>query len=169
MKLFNILLRCPLVLSVSYPVFLKCLWTYSWLMKFTKANKNKKSLCHVTYMICMKEWEMGKNVASLTNARRSWGQQSSTPYYLVRISKTAIVVQVAPARCTISEGCISRTGHSKSRIPLESREMMISITWPTSATTKRSPQGLGQRHLSAVLATTTAYLPNRVLSVRTTV
>lgn len=157
------------MLSVSNAVFLKCLWTYSWLMKFTKANKNQKSLRQVTYMIFMKEWGMGKNVASLTNARGSWGQQSSTPHCLVRISKTAVVVQVTLTLCTISEGCISRTGHSKSRIPLESREMMSSITWPTSATAKQSPQGLGQRHLSAVLATTTAYLPNRVLSVRTTV
>lgn len=30
--------------------------------------------------------------------------------------------------------CISKTGHSQSRIPLENREMMSSITWPTTAT-----------------------------------
>lgn len=101
-------------------------------MKFTEANKNQKSLCHVTYMICMKEWEMWKNVTSLTSARR--GERSSTPYCLVCISKTAAVVQVTSALCTISEGCISRTGHSKSRIPPESRGTMSSITWPTSAT-----------------------------------
>lgn len=84
-------------------------------------------------MICM-EWKMWKNVTSLTNMRRSCGEPNSTPYCLDPISKTAIVVQVTPTLCTISEDCISRTGHSESRIPLESREMMSSITWPTSAT-----------------------------------
>lgn len=36
-------------------------------MKFPKAIKNQKSLCYVTYVICMKEQEMWKKVTSLTN------------------------------------------------------------------------------------------------------
>lgn len=81
----------------------------------------------------MKEWEMWKNVTSLTYMTGSWRELTSTPSWVVS-PKLQLWSKVTPTLYIISEGCISRTGHSQFRIPLENREMMSSITWPTSAT-----------------------------------
>lgn len=170
MKLFNLYLDAPPNLTVYYIGFSKCLWIYSWLTKFPKANKNQKTLCYVTYEMWMTKWEMWKK-CHFINKHETRLKRAEFHSLLRWCASPELQLwsKVTPTLCTISESCISGPGHSQSRIPLENREMMSSITWPTSATAKQLPQGLGQRHPSAVLAATIVCLPNRVLSVRTTV
>lgn len=57
-----------------------------------KTNENQKTLFYVTYVIGMKEWERWKNAIN-KQERVSWGELSPIPYFLIGISRTAIVVQ----------------------------------------------------------------------------
>lgn len=94
----------------------------------SKQKSKTVRLCH----ICDLNWRSGGQ-----NSVTSLAEQSADPLHpmwAVSPKLPATVGQSHPSSPHNQWGCISRTRHSQSRIPLEKREMQSSITWPTSAT-----------------------------------